>query len=134
MADQFVRSLNALQRGLDVSSVRAQVIANNIANIDTPGFKSSSVPFSQVLSRVQGEGGGFVGRRTRAKHFDIRSGEEGDGVMHDNIQTLHRYDQNNVDIEYEMNELARNTLYYNALAQKLTSQYGRLRLAISEGR
>ena len=45
-----------------------------------------------------------------------------------------KMDGNNVDIDYENVELAKNTLYYNTLVEKLNSEFSMLRLAITEGR
>ena len=48
MADGLFQSISVLEKGLDASWLRSQVIANNIANVETVGFKTSSVEFESV--------------------------------------------------------------------------------------
>jgi len=48
----FARTIDLLHRGMDVSTVRRQVIANNLANADVPNFKRSNVNFESELKRV----------------------------------------------------------------------------------
>ena len=48
----FARTIDLLHRGMDVPTVRRQVIANNLANADVPNFKRSNVNFESELKRV----------------------------------------------------------------------------------
>ena len=50
MIERMFNSVNTLKRGLDASYLRQQVISNNIANVDTVGFKASRVVFEDHLS------------------------------------------------------------------------------------
>ncbi|NLP43300.1 MAG: flagellar basal body rod protein FlgB [Peptococcaceae bacterium] len=104
-------------RGLDL---RHKVLADNIANIDTPNFKRSDVNFEQILrSAMTGETGGLELKRTSDRHLPglVLSNQF---VQIDNTTTM-RNDGNNVDIDLEMTRLAQNTLHYNALAGAYTS-------------
>ncbi len=132
MPDRLAASVNAMQRALDQSVLRSAVIAHNVANINTPGFSRSSVPFGEVLaSKMDSD---WVGRRTRAGHrVIVPSDKTVSGVVKEENTDI-RMDENNVDIEHEMNELAKNTLYYNALVNKLQRQFGRVRTVLQEGR
>jgi flagellar basal-body rod protein FlgB len=124
-----------LGRGLSASWLRNSVIQNNIANIETPGFKASGVEFESILARAL-QGQGFNATTTHPMHRDVGSGNL------DNIQPRvfqrndlsMRADGNNVDIEAENVRLAQNSLYYNTIMEKLNSEIRRLRSAISEGR
>jgi len=127
--------MDVLQKGLSASWTRNAVIRNNIANVETPGFKSSVVEFESLFARAV-QGRGFVGARTHSGHREFGSGNI------DNIRPMvfqsrdlsMRADGNNVDIESENVRLAQNSLYYNTLMEKLNSEIRRLRMAIAEGR
>lgn len=134
MINRIFNSVNYLERGLDAAWTRNQVITNNIANEDTPGFKASSVEFESLFREAIDEGS-FVMKKTNARHLsstnDIGSIEP---IIMENENGEMRMDGNNVDIDHEMNELSKNTIYYNTLTQKYSKQMGRLKLAITEGR
>lgn len=132
MFDKLFRTAGYLERGLDASSLRNQVINNNIANAETPGFKSSSVEFENLFSAALN--GSFSTKTTNAKHIEFTSSLENvrPSVV-ENYMTSQRMDGNNVDIDYQNAQLAQNQLYYVALTEKLNSEYRRLRMAIREG-
>ena len=135
MWNKMFKPMDVMQKGLSAAWTRNAVIRNNIANIETPGFKASYVEFESLFARALQEGG-FVGTRTHTGHREI-----GSGTL-DNIQPMirqsrdlsMRFDGNNVDIESENVRLAQNSLFYNTLMEKLNSEIRRLRMAISEGR
>lgn len=121
-----------LSKGLDASSLRQQVHANNLANVNTPAFKRSVVQFEEILKnaapgnqRFAVTAPGHIGRNSR--------GDSGALVVKDTSTSM-RTDGNNVDVDMEMAELAVNQLYYNALAQQLNDRLGMLRYVINEGR
>jgi flagellar basal-body rod protein FlgB len=134
MIDRIFDSTKYLEKGLDASWTRNQVISNNIANNDTPNFKASSVEFESVFKAAL-ENEGFTAKRTRDKHIafgdDITSAAP--RIVTDTGTTM-RMDGNNVDIDHENAELAKNTIYYDTLVEKLSSEFSRLRMAINEGK
>ncbi len=136
MFNKIFRSTAYLERGLDAAWTRHQVIANNVANVNTPDFKASHVEFEDHFkAALEDEALGIKNKKTRAKHIDFS--EDIDTLRVRVIQdttTTERMDGNNVDIDYEMAELAKNSLYYNTLATKATQDLSRLRVAITEGR
>lgn len=127
----FGGTISALEKGLDAASLRNDVINNNIANVNTPNFKSSSVQFESLL-RDAVEGKSLKGSITNARHIAIGGADVDDvsAVVVQNNNTTMRADGNNVDIEAEMTDLAKNTIYYNALVRKITGQITQLRTAI----
>lgn len=120
-----------LEGGLDASSLRQKALADNIANVDTPGFKRSDVDFDSVLQAAlkNKDAGDITLKRTSSRHFPGTGMVSGNFVIQDNSTTF-RNDGNNVDIDLEMTRLAENTLQYNALSSALTSQLGMLRQVI----
>ena len=136
MWDNMFKPVDLLQKGLTASWSRNAVIRNNIANIETPNFKSSDIEFETLLARAL-QGTGFVGARTHPGHREIGSFSSIDSVQARLVQRKGlsmRMDGNNVDIESENVKLAQNTLYYNTLVEKMNSELRRLRMAISEAR
>lgn len=119
-----------LEAGLDWAAKRQQAIANNIANVDTPGYKRQDVTFPETLAQVQNTK--LKLRRTNAGHMSPLATEAFFTIKHQG--TSLRNDSNNVDMEAETAELAKNTLYYDALIDRVGGYFRNLRLVISEGR
>lgn len=120
-----------LEGGLDGTSLRQRVLADNIANVDTPNFKRSDVDFENVLQtalKLQ-DVGHIELKRTSSKHLPGTAAFAGNFVIQDQSTTF-RNDGNNVDIEQEMARLAQNTLEYNALTTSLTSHLQMLRQVV----
>jgi flagellar basal-body rod protein FlgB len=76
---------------------------------------------------------GFRGKTTREGHIPIGGTAEALNVQPAVVQdsgSAMRMDQNNVDIDHEMSELAKNQIYYETLVRQLSSELGRLKMAI----
>lgn len=128
-----MRTLNVMHKGLDTAVVRHEVIANNIANINTPGFKRSVVSFESELKRALEDNGSMKALRTNPRHTRFKR-ETGDlmeiqpKVIMEN-DTIFRNDNNNVDLDVEMANLAKNTILYDAIitrARKSLSSLGQI--------
>jgi len=124
-----------LKGAISAAELRQQVIADNIANVDTPGFKRSEVLFEELLAgRLGSQAPKLVARRTHEKHIPF--GGSGSVVkpklVTDDSTSMHN-SANNVDIDREMALLAKNQLRYNALIQQLNHEISMLRFGI-EGR
>ena len=127
--------MDLLQKGLSASWQRSAVIRNNIANVETPGFKASVLEFESIFAKAA-EGTGFRGTRTHQGHRELGAVriEDVRPRVHQSRELSMRADGNNVDIESENVRLAQNSLFYNALMEKLNGEIRRLRTAIAEGR
>ena len=140
MWDKMFRSVDLLQHGMSAAWTRNAVIRNNLANVETPGFKASDVEFESLLAAATAEHvGGFVCTKTHGKHLDIGSGVRPrtdvmsiQPLIFQREDTMMRMDENNVDIESENVKLAQNTIFYNTLMEKMNGEIRRLRLAISD--
>lgn len=114
-----------LHKALDASWLRNEVISNNIANVDTPGYKRKTVKFEEFLNSEM-RTGKITSGKTRFRSSDI--------LVTQDYETLsYRSDGNNVDIENEMAELATNSLRYNTLIQKMNGDFQNLRKVIRGG-
>jgi flagellar basal-body rod protein FlgB len=128
-------SFQLLEKSLDASTMRQRVIANNIANVDTPYFKRSEVSFESLLQKQMGSFTPLQSYRTDARHFNFGNSanqlspqtivDEG-SVMNNNL--------NNVDMDTEMSQLAKNQLAYNAEIQQINHEFKILRSAITGGK
>jgi flagellar basal-body rod protein FlgB len=132
----FTKTMSLMGKGLDAASLRNKVISDNLANVDTPGFKRSDVVFEEELRRALTKTGQVRGMTTNPKHIPIGSpsvSAVSPKVVLQNDTTM-RNDGNNVDIDIEMASMAKNTITYSALAQLLNGEFTKLKSAIFEGR
>jgi len=122
-----------LERGLDGLGVRQKVLADNIANNDTPNFKRSDVNFEKFLQAAleAHQAAGQNGTANISDGLKLAPLSAFDFIEKDQSTTF-RNDGNNVDIDTEMVRLAENTLHYNSLVSMLTSQLLLLRQVIQE--
>src|SRR6185295_6590725 len=126
-----------LQKSLDSLATQHEVIANNLANIDTPLFKRSVVSFQDKLKAALNINEPSPLWRTHEKHFPITQKISLDDFKPDVrtiTETVGRNDGNNVDLEMESGLLAENNLLYNSLADVTTRYMANIKHAISEGR
>jgi flagellar basal-body rod protein FlgB len=133
--------MDLVQRSLDASALSQQVISNNLANVDTPGFKRSDVVFNETLRKAmearKGTPQQLALERTQEGHLDINGASAVDEVQPEvvtDVTTSLRNDGNNVDIDREVALLSQNTAWYQTLAQITQMQFSSLRTAILEGR
>lgn len=135
MIDKLITSdtTKLMEKALDAASLRNAVIANNLANIDTPGFKRSDVRFEEELARALSKSGGITGKRTREEHIPIgaRPATEVSARVEMQNDISVRNDGNNVDIDREMAALAKNTILYNALIQEISGEFQKLKTVIN---
>ena len=130
-------NFNYLPRAMTAANIRQEVIADNIANVNTPNYKRSVVEFEELLAReLYGEepDGKLKLVRTHDKHlpFEPLEFHAEPQIVQDN-STIMRKDKNNVDIDIEMASLAKNQLYYNAIATQFGGYVTTLRNAITSG-
>lgn len=127
-------NLNYLPRAMTAANLRQEIIANNIANVNTPNYRKSVVEFEELLAReLYGEDDKKLKMvRTHDRHLPPEQlpyhAEPTISVDH---STIMRADDNNVDIDIEMASLAKNQLYYNAVATELSGHVSRLKNAIT---
>ncbi|AYE33435.1 flagellar basal body rod protein FlgB [Clostridium septicum] len=118
-----------IKRGLDVATLKGKVISNNLANINTKGYKKFSVDFKENLEK-QSEG--FNLKKTNVKHIGGEL-QNGDISVKRDKSTSMRMDGNNVDLDLEKVNQAANTLMYNALITQANSKMNMTKTVISGG-
>ncbi|PYX90117.1 MAG: flagellar biosynthesis protein FlgB [Acidobacteria bacterium] len=110
--------MRVLGRFLDVNSFRHTLIVSNMANIDTPGYRTRDVNFAAELRRVTGvaEYAAFTPSSVQVQGL------------------LERPDRNNVSLEREGLLLAETQLRYRIGIELLRSEFRKLSVAINEGK
>ena len=132
MIDKISNKTLMLEKALDAAWMRNETISNNIANVNTPGFKKSYVRFEEYLKDAH-EKFQISGIKKDARFLPIgkdRIVSVSPEIVQENSTSMRR-DQNNVDIDVEMAELAKNTIKYNALIAQLSKEFAKIKLAIN---
>lgn len=142
----FPKIVDTLSLSMKAANLRNQVITNNIANVNVPGFRGSDVVFEQHLRQAlestskPGEETGLRGITTHPLHIPIPPIDEVAASTAPEPQIvpregdLMRQDGNNVDMEEQMAKMAANQLWYQSLVRSVSDEFTRLRTAITEGR
>lgn len=132
----FDRTMSLLQQTLDLRAARHKVIASNIANEETPGYRAKELQFLDALSSaVQGEQAARL-LVTNPHHLGPRgNGVEGvRGTIADIPAADLPLDANSVSLEFEMAKLADNGINYNAAAAIASIRLRQLLGAIKDAR
>ena len=115
--------IKVLDKAADASWLRNDAIANNIANVDTPGYKRQDVAFESVLQKALGHN----------RYVSMDSKVSAAGKTNLSVRTFtdysgfsYRLDGNNVDIENENIMLAENQLKYQGLLTSISQEFTNL--------
>ena len=119
--------INVLSKAADASWTRETLIANNIANADTPGYKRQDIDFQSVLKN---ELSNYKYMNLDQKMDRVDLSKLNASVYTDHENYSYRLDGNNVDIDTEQVELASEQIKYQALTQSITSEFQRLQTVI----
>lgn len=117
--------VNVLGKAADASWIRNDILANNIANADTPGFKRKDVQFETYLKNAVA---GTDSLNETVANIDLN--ELNCTTYTDQANLSYRYDGNNVDINTENVELAKNQLKYYTLMNSMSQEFSRLKSAL----
>lgn len=132
MLKHIMNNIDFQKRAMDASSLKHEVISNNIANIETPGYKRKRVVFEELLSDTM-EQRKLRMKKTNAMHMDSPM-ESAPFYVETDRGMSERIDGNSVNIDIEMAEEAKNNIKYNALINQTSGQIRRLRSAIRGGK
>lgn len=119
--------INVLDKASDASWLRNEVISNNIANVDTPDYKRKDVNFeSYLMSAVAG--GDSLDENINNMELDSLN-----ATTYTEFSNLsYRYDGNNVDIDTESAELAKNQIRYYTLLDSMTQEFSRIKAVLNK--
>jgi flagellar basal-body rod protein FlgB len=131
----FGKNLDILKAGMDASLMRRAVIADNIANSDTPNFKRSTVTFEAQLERAL-DSERIISLpllRTDPRHIDPHRPLDWRTVQPRKVLdylTTAKNNGNNVDIEVEGVDALQNQLLYETMAQAISAEFARVNLVV----
>lgn len=128
--DIFSGTINNLENALGRANVKQKVISNNIANIDTPNYKSKNVAFHDMLNDASIR---LDAKKTYQGHIDFSKTGSNYSVVSSN-RTSYQENGNNVDIDQEMSELAKNQIQYNALVERMSGKFNSLKTVLTGGK
>ncbi len=107
-----------LEAGLKAEALRQRAVSNNVANLQTPGYRRLDVRFEQLLAKAIESGG----------EFDI---EELEAELYKPKNTTVKPNGNDVNLEVEVGELVKNTLRQKAFVRILNKKYSQIDQAIN---
>lgn len=120
-------SISLLQKSLDAVWYRQNVTLNNIANSETPGYKSKGVEFESMLKSA-------ITASTGSKEKMISEISDLEPKLTENAGTSAREDGNNVNMEAENVSLAKQQLQYMYMTAALSAHISRIKYVITEGK
>jgi len=123
-----MNKIDLIKKALNYSWKRNEIISNNIANADTPNYKAKDLDFKSFFDEQLNNN--LKLNTTDTRH--IQSISESENIVI-NKETITRLDQNTVDIEKEMSNLVKNSLYFEGLVAQLNREINKLKTVINEG-
>lgn len=135
----FTRSIDLLQREMDVTSLRYQVSANNLANSEVPNFKRTTVNFESELKRAfeseEKAKNGFQLTRTDSRHIPLNEPYDYRDVQPRRVldyTTTAKANGNNVDAETEANNILQIQMQYRLLTQLANFEFSQVNTAMKK--
>jgi len=133
----FDQTIQLLERTLDLRSARQRVIASNLANEETPGYRASELNFMDQLRSAHQGRLPVVLAATQPRHFGLH-GAQGVQAITGKLNEMPAgdlpLDANSVNLELEMAKLSDNAMQYNTAATILAKKFHGLLNVIREGR
>lgn len=124
--------INKLSYALKVNSVKNDVISNNVANVDTPGYKAKKIEFNEVMAEYLSNGKKLPLTVTNHRHIVGKNNpfDPSSFIREQNNPSL-RNDGNDVNLDYEMTEMAKNGIQYSMFSQIISGKFTGLKSAIT---
>lgn len=121
--------IDVLGSAANASWKRNEVINNNLANVNTPGYKRKDVSFDDLLAvRLKRTGTTNVDLDRRVA--EVKNDKLEGKIYTDSTAYSYRIDGNNVDVDTENVELASNEIKYNGLVASINAEFARLKSVI----
>ncbi len=135
--NSFGKTIDILHRSMSANIMRQEVIANNIANSDTPNFKKSDVDFESSLARAikseVTEKNTMEATMTDPRHMPFNRAIDYRDVEPRRVldfATSAKNNGNNVDIEEETSKAVAAQLSYNMMVQSVTGEFNNVNLVL----
>jgi len=129
MAISFEKAFGIHTQMLNVRGQRMELLASNLANADTPGFKAKDDDFKSVLANVQGPTSNVPINATQEGHFMVQPGSANASVRY-TIPMQTSIDGNTVESQIEQAKYAQNAIQYRASMQFVSGRIKGLMTAL----
>lgn len=137
--NSFTRAVDLLQREMDVTSLRYQVSANNLANSEVPNFKRSTVNFESELKKAfeseEIAKNSFHLTTTDSRHMQINTPIDYRSIEPRRVldyTSTSKANGNNVDAEYEANNILQIQMQYRMLTQLTSFEFDQVNTAMKK--
>src|SRR5690625_1001881 len=127
----FNERIGALEMSLDFASAKNRTIASNIANVDPRNYKANNETCEHVLNDEVAKAIGT--NRTHPKHYTFKKNMNQKFQVSTKSNTTYNHNGNNVDVDLEMSELAKNQIYYQSLVDRLNGEFGNIQTVLRGG-
>ncbi len=107
-----------LEAGIRTESLRQKAIANNLANLQTPGYRRLDVKFKELLAKAMDSSGAVDLSQIKPQIYNPKN-------------TQVKSNGNDVNMEVEIGEMVKNTLHHKAYIRLLQKKYRQIELAIN---
>ena len=126
------RTMKALEAALNFRQMRQELIASNIANADTPGYKAKKLDFEDALAQALDLNDDQSLNTLDKRHFNVGGGglDSLSPTIYDNPNGVVSDDGNTVDRDRELADMAENKIMYDASIQLINKKLGLLKYAI----
>ena len=132
MLDNLYSRIDFLRKGMEGLWARNQIIADNIANVDTNGYKAKDINFEQVFSKYLDKRNSD-GYKSNVKDSDTYLDKARYSINEKKGFSV-KANGNNVDMDKEMAYLAENAMKYDLVSQAMNFQLDLLKDVINEGK
>ena len=127
-------AMRLMERGLDLAVQRQMLISGNLANVDTPGYKTVDLNFEEELKQALGSEPALAVTNPRHMSENPDAGGRARATPFETEGLTARNDRNNVNVDQQMAQLSVNALRFSMVAQLISGKFRTLKNAISEGR
>ena len=111
--------IDFLEAGIRAESLRQKAIANNVANLQTPGYRRIDVKFKELLTKALDSSGDVDFNQIEAQIYQPK-------------QTPVKSNGNDVNLETEVGEMVKNTLRHKTYIRLLQKKYSQMEFAMKE--
>ncbi len=127
----FSNTLRLLEKAVNVAHKRNSLIAGNISNIDTPGYKSKDIDFKSAMAEAINSGNSVSLAKTDSAHMGIQTGSTQELEVFEEEGEWNGY--NWMNSEEAMTKMTENSLIYKTATEALLRKFNILKEVIREG-
>ncbi len=135
LEDLFGTTIPILEKAIDLRAQRHSVISSNVANAETPNFKSVNFNFEEELKKIMPPENSLRLKTTDSNHMPVKiNPEKVKGYVTNEYTANPRADGNTVDLDNEVVKMSKNQIMHDAMAQLIQKRFEGLINAIREGK